>query len=173
MTLSSALPSNSHRTGLKRYLPHWVPMVFVGMFLVIIGVNVTLIVFAQSTFSGLDTASPYERGLDYNKALAADAAQRERGWQYHAAISEAAEGKHTLEIRLAAQDGTPLDGLALEAFLIRPSNDGLDLALTPQPAGDGRYTTTFILPANGQWELRVIAKGNGQTWQHSERVLVR
>ena len=33
MTPSSALPSNSSRAGVGRFLPHWVPMLFVAGFL--------------------------------------------------------------------------------------------------------------------------------------------
>lgn len=173
MTRSSALPVSSRHGGFGRFLPHWVPMLFIGGFLVVIGVNATLIIFAQRSFSGLETASPYERGLDYNRTLAADTAQKALGWQYHATISNAIGGTRTLEVTLADRDGHALDGLVLEAFLVRPSNDGLDLAIVPQPAGAGRYVTTFALPAPGQWELRVIAKGAGQVWQHSERLFVK
>jgi nitrogen fixation protein FixH len=173
MTPSSALPSNNRRTGAGRFLPHWVPMMFVGGFLVVIGVNAMLIYFAQGTFSGLDTASPYERGLDYNETLAAEAAQERRGWQYHAVISGESDTERTLQVQLANRDGHPLDGLTLQAYLVRPSNQGLDVTIMPQPAGDGSYVATFALPAPGQWELRVVARGDGVSWQHSERVFVK
>ena len=167
MTPSSALPSNR-----RRWLPHWVPMLFIGGFLVVIGVNGALIYFAEDTFSGLETASPYERGLDYNKTLDADAAQKKLGWQYQAAISGSGTTR-TLEVRLADRDGRALDRLAIAAYLVRPSNDGLDVTLAPQATGDGRYTATFVLPAAGQWDLRVVARDDTHTWQHSERVFVK
>ena len=173
MTPSSALPSSRRSTGLSRFLPHWVPMLFIAGFLVVIGVNATLIVFAQGTFSGLDTASPYERGLEYNKALAAEAAQERLGWRYQAAISGASGSERTLRLQLADRDGRLLDGLKLQAYLVRPSNAGLDVAIAPQSAGDGSYIATFALPAPGQWELRVVARGDDVAWQHSERVFVK
>jgi hypothetical protein len=39
--------------------------------------------------------------------------------------------------------------------------------------GDGRYVATFALPAAGQWELRLVAQGDGVAWQHSERLFVK
>jgi nitrogen fixation protein FixH len=173
MTPSSVLPSNSSRAGRGRFLPHWVPMLFVAGFLVVIGVNATLIFFAQGTFSGLETASPYERGLDYNRTLAAQAAQERLGWHYQSAISGESVTERTLRIRMTGRDGRPLNDLTVEAYLVRPSNQGLDVTIAPQPAGDGSYVATFALPALGQWELRVVVRGDNVTWQHSERVFVK
>lgn len=173
MTPSSALPSNSRRSGLTRFLPHWVPMTFIAGFLVVIGVNATLIFFAEDTFSGLETASPYERGLDYNKALAADAAQQRLGWQSETVISTESDDARILQVRMTDRDGRALDGLTLEAYLVRPSNDGQDVTLTPRPRGEGSYVAAFTLPAPGQWELRLVARSGNAIWQHSERVFVK
>jgi nitrogen fixation protein FixH len=173
MTPSSALPSSNRRPGLTRFLPHWVPMLFIGGFLVVIGVNATLIFFAEDTFSGLETASPYERGLEYNKTLAAEAAQERLGWQSQSEISSEREGTRSLLVRITDQDGRPLDGLTLVAYLVRPSNEGLDVTVLPRPMGDGRYGTSFVLPAAGQWDLRLVAHNDAAAWQHSERLLVK
>jgi nitrogen fixation protein FixH len=173
MTPSSALRSSNRRLGMTRFLPHWVPMLFIGGFLVVIGVNATLIFFAQDTFSGLETASPYERGLDYNKTLAAEAAQERLGWQSQAQISSESDGMRSLQVRMTDRDGRALDGLTLVAYLVRPSNEGLDVTVLPRPMGDGRYGTSFVLPAAGQWELRVVAHNDDSAWQHSERLFVK
>lgn len=173
MTPSSALPESSRRAGIARFLPHWVPMLFVGGFLVVIAVNATLIYLAQDTFSGLETASPYERGLDYNKTLAASAAQERLGWRSQAQISDEGDGTRRLQVRLTDRDGRPLDGLTLVAYLVRPSNEGLDTTVTPRPLGDGRYGASFVLPAAGQWELRLVARNEDVAWQHSERLFVK
>jgi nitrogen fixation protein FixH len=147
-------------------------MIFVGGFLMVIAANGALIFFAEDTFSGLDTASPYERGLEYNKTLAAEVAQERLGWQYEAAISGEIGTERNLWIRMKDRSGRPLNGLKIEAYLVRPSNEGLDATISPQPAGDGFYAASFKLPAPGQWELRVVARGEG-VWQHSERLFVK
>lgn len=173
MTPSSARPANNRRAGAARFLPHWVPMLFVGGFLVVIGVNATLIYFAQDTFSGLETASPYERGLAYNRTLAAEAAQARLGWQSQTQISGESDGMRSMQVRLTDRDGRPLDGLTLVAYLVRPANEGLDTTVIPRPLGDGRYGAPFVLPATGQWELRLVAHDDDIAWQHSERLLVK
>jgi nitrogen fixation protein FixH len=173
MTPSSVLRFNDWRPGLRRFLPHWVPMMFIAGFMVVIGVNATLIFFAQDTFSGLDTASPYERGLDYNNTLAAEAAQERLGWDYQASISGGSGTERTLQIQLSDHEGRPLNDLTLQAYLVRPSSQSLDLTIAPRPAGDGSYAAVFALPAPGQWELRVVARGKDVAWQHSERLFVK
>ena len=173
MTPSSAPRFTSPRSGLKRFLPHWVPMMFVAGFLMVIGVNATLIFFAQDTFSGLHTASPYERGLHYNETLAAEAAQARLGWRSQASITSESGNARTLRLQLSDREGRPLNGLTLQAFLVRPSDQSLDLAIAPRPAGDGSYTAVFALPAPGQWELRVVARDGDVSWQHSERMFVK
>ena len=71
------------------------------------------------------------------------------------------------------QDGRPLEDLKLEAHLIRPSNDGMDMSVTPQLAGDGTYVAEFALPAPGQWDLRLVARRGDVAWQQSERLFVK
>jgi nitrogen fixation protein FixH len=148
-------------------------MTFIAGFLVVIAVNGALVFFAEDTFSGLETESAYERGLNYNKALAAQAAQDQLGWRYQAAISDEAGGQRTLRIRMIDHNGRPLEDIKLEAHLIRPSNDGMDVSVTPQLTGDGTYVAEFALPAPGQWDLRLVARRGDIAWQQSERLFVK
>ena len=181
MTQSSALPSSKRPDkrpdrrlgGPARFLPHPVPMMFIAGFLVVIAVNGALIFFAEDTFSGLETENAYQQGLDYNKTLAAEAAQERLGWRYQAMISDEADGRRTLQVQLTDREGRPLDGVKLEAFLVRPSNGGMDVSLSPQPKGDGRYAADFTLPAPGQWDLRLVAQRGDAAWQQSERLFVK
>jgi len=148
-------------------------MLFIAGFLVVIAVNGALIFFAEDTFSGLETDNAYERGLDYNQALAGEAAQERLGWHAEAAISEVADARRTLRVQLSDRDGKVLDGLALEAYLVRPSNAGMDLTLTLRSAGNGAYAAEFTLPAPGQWDLRLVAHRGEVAWQHSQRLFVK
>lgn len=172
MTPSSAPQHRSAPSRRGGFLPHPVPMLFIAAFLVVIAVNGALIFFAEGTFSGLETQHAYERGLQYNKALAAEAAQQRLGWHHEAAISGAA-GSRTLHVNMTDGEGRPLEDLKVTAHLVRPSNAGLDLTLALQSAGDGRYAATFSLPAAGQWDLRLVAHRGDVSWQQSMRLFVK
>lgn len=167
---SSALPTGSKRAG---FPVHWVPMLFVAGFLVVVGVNAVLIFFAEDTFSGLETQNAYERGLDYNKALDGEAAQERLAWQYQATVSDRGDGRRMLRVRMMDHEGRPLDGLKLDAYLVRPSNEGMDLSLVTRPIGDGAYAVEFALPAPGQWDLRLVAHRGDVAWQYSERLFLK
>ncbi len=173
MTPSSTLPRNDRPFGRRKALPHPIPMLFMAAFLVVIAVNGALIYFAEDTFSGLETEHAYERGLQYNRALAGEAAQERLRWRHEAAISDDAHNRRTLRVRLTDRGGRPLDGLKVAAYLVRPSSAGMDLTLSLAPAGDGRYVAEFALPAPGQWDLRLVAQRGDATWQQSDRLFVK
>lgn len=173
MTPSSAAPANR---GEGAHPPRWsklIPWMFVGGFAIVIAVNGALIYFAQSSFSGLETEHAYDRGLDYNQTLEAAAAQEKLGWRGDIALSPAAGGKHELAVLFADRLERPLDGLKIEAHLVRPANAGMDLNLVLAGKGNGRYVAELALPALGQWEIRIVARDHENSWQKSERLFAK
>lgn len=155
----------------------WYPWLFVGAFLIVIAVNGVMIVLAVDSFAGLDTAHPYERGLDYNQTLAAARAQEEMGWQVSVEAvpgGGAAAGSHpvALEVRFLDRDGRALTGLAVQALLVRPTVEGHDVEVALAERGGGRYVAKTELPLPGQWDLRIVARGEGTSWQSSRRILL-
>lgn len=174
MTRSSAAPAD--RAAGVHGTPGWsrfIPWFFVAGFAIVIAVNGTLIYFAQSSFSGLDTEHPYERGLDYNRTLAAAAAQAELGWHSEVTLTAAPNGRHEVAVRLADDRAQPIDGLEVEVYLRRPANSHLDLSVPLQRQGNGRYAAEVALPALGQWEVRIVARDGELSWQESERLFAR
>jgi nitrogen fixation protein FixH len=51
----------------------WIPWLFVGGFLLVCAVNGVMIWVALSSWTGLAANQPYDRGLAYNRNLAAAA----------------------------------------------------------------------------------------------------
>lgn len=176
MTPSSAAPNARGMAADPRPAPRWsrfIPWIFVGGFAIVVAVNGTLIYFAQSSFSGLDTEHAYERGLDYNRALEAAAAQDEVGWQGRITLAEADDGRHELAVQFADKQAMPIDSLSVEAHLRRPSNAGMDLSVPLQRQGNGRYAAAITLPAPGQWDVRIVARDGALSWQGSWRLFVK
>jgi nitrogen fixation protein FixH len=172
MTPSSvAQPSNSRPAVHRRAL--WIPGLFVLGFLIVIAVNGVLIFTAVSSFSGLETDGAYEKGLRYNQALAAAAANANTGWHATPTVSTATDGERQLEIAVADRNGAPVTELKVEAYLVRPTNAGMDEAIALADLGNGRYSAAFTPRALGNWELRLQARRGDVTWQQTQRIFLQ
>ncbi|MBF0326089.1 MAG: FixH family protein [Alphaproteobacteria bacterium] len=152
----------------------WYPYIFVGAFLVVIGVNATLAYFATSTFTGLAETDAYEKGRLYNRALEAAKAQADMGWTVDTKLKPVAGVQPGVDIDIAYKDrdGKPVEGLAVTASVIRPTLGGFDHQITLAPLGGGRYGGHYDLPLNGVWDLEMAALGEGASYQHSQRIVV-
>ena len=135
----------------------WIPWAFIGFFAGVAAVQAVMIYFALESFSGLATDSPYERGLEYNKTLAAKAAETALGWQVETRFVEGANppagraGK--LELELRDRDGRPITGASIAATLRRPLGAAVTLELALQSAAPGLYRAPAELPLAGQWDV--------------------
>src|SRR3954469_23813706 len=58
----------------------WIPALFIGLMLLVVVVNGTMMYLAESTFSGLDNETAYQDGLEYNATLQEAAASAALGW---------------------------------------------------------------------------------------------
>lgn len=165
---SAALKSNE---PVRRSL--WIPGLFVLGFLVVIAVNGVLIYTSISSFSGLETDGAYERGLHYNQALALAAANAETGWHAAPKVSDAGNAARKLEITVTDRTGAPVTQLQVEAYLVRPTNAGMDDVLELKDLGAGRYGAEFTPKALGNWELRLQARRGDMSWQQIQRIYFR
>lgn len=154
----------------------WYPYIFVGAFGVVLAVNAALAYFATSTFTGLSTDNAYEKGRLYNQSLAAAKAQDDMGWQVVTKVTPASTAERPqAEIVISYRDrgGQPVEGLAVQAAMVRPTAAGHDHRLTLPPLGDGRYGGVFPLPLAGVWDMNVRAQGaDGVTYQHAQRFVI-
>lgn len=154
----------------------WYPYIFVGAFVVVIGVNATLAYFATSTFTGLSTTDAYEKGRTYNRALAKARAQDSLGWTVDTKAEpiQAASGKpsYRLTITYADHDGKPVEGLKVSAKVIRPTTDGYDHEITLNTLGVGVYGGEYELPLKGVWDLDIVALGPDVSYEHGQRIVV-
>ncbi len=127
----------------------------IAFFGVIIGVNLLMAWFANTTWSGLVVANGYVASQSYDKDLAKARAQEALGWKVGFDASED-------RIRLTFEDkaGQKIDSLSITGDLERTVTDKEDQKLTFQPMGSGVYSAPAMLTA-GVWEVVVVAEGNG------------
>jgi nitrogen fixation protein FixH len=142
--------------------------VMVTFFGVIIGVNLTMAYFANSSWSGLIVANGYVASQEFNRGEERIRAQAMLGW-----AAELAHDGGTFSVTMKTKDGTPLSGLELEGTLRRPVTARDDLALAFTAQGSGRYSAPVIL-ARGQWELALSAHNpQGQSFVETYRFVVK
>lgn len=145
----------------------WYPWIFVGGFAVVFAVNMTMVKFATSTFSGLAVERAFEKGNAYNAEIAAEQAQAQLGWTAAFGIAESTPEDDDVRLvrwRFTVSDktGRPVDGLAVAARIERPTVTGHDVDMSLRPTGPGTYEATTRLPFKGQWEVRLTATRPGQ-----------
>jgi len=149
----------------------WIPWYFFGFFVLLVLVLVPMCVIAVRTNTGTVTDNPYEKGLAYNKSIAADAQQKSLNWHGNLTLI-ADEGKLHIDFLLNDAAGKPLDKADVAVWLVRPTQGGMDQKLVMKPEGDGDYHVEIPVPQSGQWEARVSATLDGQNYQASKRVVL-
>jgi nitrogen fixation protein FixH len=146
----------------KRPQGWWYPWIFVALFGVVFAVNMTMMKFATSTFSGLAVEHAFDKGNAYNAEIAAERAQDALGWTAKLSVVAAEpedENARTVRWRftLADAERAPIDGLSVKAQIDRPTVTGHDIAMVLDPVAPGTYEAETLLPFKGQWEVRLIA----------------
>jgi nitrogen fixation protein FixH len=136
----------------------WIPWVFVGGFVLVIGVNAGMVTAAFATFTGLTTKNYYRRGLAYNKVLEAADEQRRRGWKAALRFIQTGTRKGRLVASFADRQGVGLLSLDVAVRMVRPTNAGNDFSAVLKPLGDGRYAADVAFPLPGQWRAEVLAR---------------
>jgi nitrogen fixation protein FixH len=138
--------------------------VMVAFFGVIIAVNVTLAVLANSTWSGLIVANGYVASQQFNRSEERSRAQALLGWQ-----AELAHEGDVFTVIMRSRDGAPIPGLKLEGTLRRPVTAKEDVVLAFIAKGEGTYVAPAAL-AKGQWEFELSARdAQGQAFVETYR----
>jgi nitrogen fixation protein FixH len=148
-------------------------MVFLGFFLVVFTVNGVFLYSAISTYTGIVSNEPYRKGLAYNERIAADAAQKARGWQE--LIEVTLEGH--VSVRLSNRLGVPIEGLVITGTFGRPSTSQHDVKLQLTESEPGLYVAEMAPPETGAWimalEARSLAAPNEIAHQSRRRIWLK
>lgn len=136
-------------------------IIIVGMFSVIIAVNLTLAFKAVSTFPGLEVKNSYVASQNFDTDRAA---QEALGWDVSAVLADG-----ILRLTFATGAGTAQPEI-VSATLGRATNVQQDT--TPNLVFDGH---SFVAPVDlgrGNWNLRLVARAADGTL-FRQRVIVR
>lgn len=135
-------------------------------------VNGALAYFAVSSDTGLVSAHPFELGNGYNRVLDAGAAQDALGWRGSVRFVATAGLSGRIVAELRDHAGAPLNGLVVEATVVRPVEPlpRQDLALGA--GGQGTYSGPVTLARAGQWDVRVTVERGADIYQFVRRIVV-
>ena len=162
----------------KRLPGWWYPYIFVGLFMLVLAVNLVMAVSATTTFTGLETEQAYDKGIAYNKILAKARAQQDLGWTVEAVViphdvSNTQSHTADLTVTYKDRDGKPVTGLSVKSEFLRPTKAGFDQSAELVEKSDGQYVALVPLTLGGQWDVQVRARrGDEIDYQFGQRVLV-
>ncbi len=144
----------------------WIPWVFVGGMLLVVAVNLVLVFFAVTTFTGVTVGHAYDRGRTYNDVLDAASRQEALGWRGDVQLRGA-----SLVVTVKDRTGSTVSG-RLEGRLLRPL-EGTTLLLDFAATATGTFRADTGARAPGQWDavLRFVGP-DGQTLDIRQRMIL-
>jgi nitrogen fixation protein FixH len=151
----------------------WIPWLFVGGFGIMLLANISLVLFAMDTWTGLTNAHPYQTGLAHNRTLERRAEQEHLGWRVAGAFRPDEGRRGRLVAEVTGAQGAPLEGARVEARIIRPFRRGLGFSLEMRDVGNGRFEAPVTFPADGIWDVEYrVVRGSDELVAH-QRLQVR
>jgi nitrogen fixation protein FixH len=155
----------------------WYPWIFVAAMGFVFVINGIMVTIALSTWTGLETEGHYQKGLAYNQNLNAAKAQQALGWQLKIDALPIVSSGSTREVDMVARftgpDGTPLNGLDVTVFFLRPTHEGFDREAVLTENEPGQYSARLSLPLAGQWNARIHAFRGEDVFQEERRLRIR
>lgn len=143
-------------------------LIMVAFFGVIITVNITMAVYANTSWTGFVVRNSYVAGLEFNRKSREHREQVALGWDTTLTGSEG-----TLRFALADDQGNPVVLKAGTAQFRRPVSDAQDATLALAPTPDGALDAPFAL-GDGAWIVEIEADaGRDVPWHEIHRITVR
>src|SRR3974377_2220031 len=112
-------PKSNPRELTGRHVLLWL----VSFFLVVFAVNGVLVRAAISTFGGVETASSYMAGLQFEHEVAVAEQQNALHWRVTGRIARDFAGQVVLDLSARAPQGKVLAGLSADARLAHPADE--------------------------------------------------
>lgn len=150
----------------------WIPWLFVGGFMVVLIANGALLYYALQSWTGIETDSAYDKGVNFNEQIDSAEAQARLGWRSELTFEPRGERRARVTLLLEDSAGAALEQAEVVASFVRPTQEGHDLSLVLSPLGEGRYGAEAELPLAGQWDLKVEVEHRRGQYRLSERVQV-
>jgi nitrogen fixation protein FixH len=144
-----------------------------GFFGIVFAVNGILVHAAMSTFGGVETASSYKAGLQFEHEAAVAERQDALHWQVSGKLTRDGAGQAVLDVTARDAGGAPLAGLTADARLAHPADERLDHDIPVSPVAAGVFHGAAQAQP-GQWDLIVdLYRGGKRLFRSQSRVTLR
>jgi nitrogen fixation protein FixH len=144
-----------------------------AFFGVVFAINGVLVRAAISTFGGVETASSYKAGLQFEREIATAERQDELHWQVTGKLARDAQGEAVLDVTARDAQGFALAGLTADARLAHPADERLDHVIPVRPIAAGVFHGE-VNAQPGQWDLIVdLYRGETRVFRSRNRVTLR
>lgn len=145
---------------------HMIGVLFL-FFGTIIGVNLTLAYFANSSWTGLVVQNSYVESQRFNEKTQERLRQAEMGWS-----GDVAYDGTTFSLALTDKDGTALKDCIVTARIGHPATSAEDRMVQMEQRGDSYAAETELTP--GIWAADVNVTGpRGEVWTREIRFIVK
>jgi nitrogen fixation protein FixH len=142
----------------RRFTGWHMTAIMLAFFGTIIAVNVTMAVFATTTFGGKVVENSYVASQKYNEWLAAARAQQQLGWTHDVML----DGDRHVRVDLSVPDAR------VEAVARHPLGRQAEVTLLFSGV-DGRFRSTEPLPA-GRWIVHLTVTSGAEQARYIETV---
>ncbi len=132
-----------------------------GFFAVIFAANGAFIYLALSTFPGVEVASSYKAGQEYEADEMAGRAQAERAWTVDAHVTLSTDGA-LVATTFVDRAGAPIPGLDVTATLAHTVDTAHDRTVSLTQTGAGAYRGILAGIGPGRWTLILTAERHGE-----------
>ncbi|MDB5569029.1 MAG: fixH [Hyphomicrobiales bacterium] len=161
--------ADSADTG-RKLTGRMVLIILLAFFGTVIAVNMTLLRFAISTFSGIGEKNAYMAGVSHDRQLAAARAQDQRAWTVDAKLQRVGAGRTLVSVQ--RMDAGAQAEFAVLARFEHPSDGRQDREAALEQAGPLAWRGVLDLPA-GAWDLTIeMRAGDAVLFRSRNRVQV-
>jgi len=156
-----------------KYNP-WV-LAWLGLFLVVLIVNIGFIILSVHSNPGLVVQDYYEQGRDYERhVLEKIAARNTLHWEIQPNLPKELFSNlpFPYEIQVRDSSGKPLEHADVKVHVYRPSDAAADFTVFLPEVAAGQYRSEITLPRKGIWELLAKIEHGSNADERTHRVNV-
>ncbi len=146
---------------------------WIGLLVVVLAVNITMVVLAISTNPGLIRADYYERGRDVEQTIITRLASGPN-WttQIDTPAGVRAGEQTTIRFSLVDAVGQPVALDEVVYYAYRPSDATRDFSASMVEGGPGRYEVELTFPLGGIWDTVVSMRQGREDHTVAQRISV-